>query len=62
MPINWILGHKSFIAFDRRPSPLVFERIVKSLTMQLQRLEPMTLAQIPLVRPYALPIHPTTNW
>ena len=28
---NWwrIRGHKSFIAFDRRPSPLVFERIVK---------------------------------
>ena len=28
-------GHKSFIAFDRKPSPLVFERIVKSLTVIL---------------------------
>ena len=33
-----------------------------SLTMRLQRLEPMTLALIPLVGPCALPIHPTTNW
>ena len=30
---NWrIMGHKSFIAFNRRPSSLVLERIVKSLT------------------------------
>ena len=35
-------GAQIFIAFDRRPSPLVLERIVKSLTMRLQRLEPMT--------------------
>ena len=33
-----------------------------SLTMRLQRLEPMSLALIPLVGPCALPIHPTTNW
>ena len=33
-----------------------------ALTMRLQRLEPMTLALIPLVGPCALPIHPTTNW
>ena len=26
-------GHKSFIVFDRRPSPLVLKRIVKSLTI-----------------------------
>ena len=26
-------GHKSFIAFDHRPNPLVLERIVKSLTI-----------------------------
>ena len=41
---NWwrMRGHTFFIAFDRRPSPLVLERIVKSLTMRLQRLEPMT--------------------
>ena len=36
-----------FIAFDRKLSPLVLERTVKiphnpSLTMRLQRLEPMT--------------------
>ena len=61
---NWwrMRGHKSFIAFDRRPSPLVLEQIVKiphnpSFTMRLQQLEP-----IPLVGPCALPIHPTTNW
>ena len=32
---NWwrMKGHKSFIAFDRKLSPLVFERIVKSLTI-----------------------------
>ena len=32
---NWwrMMGHKSFIAFDRRPNPLVLERIVKSLTI-----------------------------
>ena len=29
-------GHKSFIAFDCRPSPLVLERIVKSLTDSTQ--------------------------
>ena len=45
---NWwrVRGHKSFIAFDCRPSPLVLGQIVKiphnpSLTMRLQRLEPM---------------------
>ena len=33
-------GHKSFIAFDRRPNPLVLEWIVKSLTVgKLQILE-----------------------
>ena len=32
---NWwrMRGHTFFIAFDRRPSPLVLERIVKSLTI-----------------------------
>ena len=32
---NWwrMRGYKSFIAFDHRPSPLVLERIVKSLTI-----------------------------
>ena len=32
---NWwrMRGHKSFIAFNRKPSPLVLERIVKSLTI-----------------------------
>ena len=31
---NWwrMRGHKSFIAFNRKPSPLVLERIMKSLT------------------------------
>ena len=31
---NWwrMRGHKSFIVFDRKPSPLVLKRIVKSLT------------------------------
>ena len=45
---NWwrMRGHKSFIAFDRRPSPLVLEQIVKiphnpSLTMRLQWLKAM---------------------
>ena len=28
-------GHKSFITFNRRPSPLVLERIVKSLTVHI---------------------------
>ena len=38
---NWwrMRGHKSFIAFDRRPSPLVLERIVKSLTVTLNYCE-----------------------
>ena len=37
-------GHKSFIAFDRKPSPLVLERIVKSLTVHIPGiLEPYSL-------------------
>ena len=34
---NWwrMRGHKSFIAFDRRPSSLVLEQIVKSLTISI---------------------------
>ena len=43
---NWwrMRGHKSFIAFDRRPSPLVLEWIVKSLTTRM--LEKWLLAML----------------
>ena len=36
---NWwrMRGHKSFISFDYKPSPLVLERIVKSLTIPLSQ-------------------------
>ena len=43
---NWwrMRGHKSFIAFDHRPSPLVLEWIVKSLTTRM--LEKWLLAML----------------
>ena len=67
---NWwrIRGHKSFITFDRRPSPLVLERIVKSFTIPPSQCGSNDSNLWPWLwyhlsdHVHALPKHPMTNW